>query len=175
MHDVIEVIRPELNNSDRSDVHGVWIRRFGLLLLLAVVVLALSNVFGQRATTASAHSTAADLIVHSPTRVRAGLLYQAKITVVARQAIPAASLVLSSGWLDGLTQNTNEPTAPTETSGPGGSVTLTLGRLGPGQTFVQYLDYQVNPTSLSSRSQIVTLRSQGEPIVAVRRTLTVIP
>jgi hypothetical protein len=175
MHDVIEAIRPELDRSDRSDVHGVWIRRCGLLLLLAVSVLALLNVFGQRASTASAHSPAADLVVHGPTRVRAGLLYQVTITVVARQALPHASLELSRGWLDGLTQNTNEPSASGETSGPGGSVIMTIGRLQPGQSFVQYLDYQVNPTSFSSRDQDVTLRNAGVPIATLHRTLTVIP
>jgi hypothetical protein len=175
MHDVIESIRPAIDRSDRSDVHGVWIRRFGLLLLLSVTVLALFNVFGQRSSTVSAHSATADLVVHSPTRVRAGLLYQAKITIVARQAIPSASLQLSAGWIDGLTQNTSEPSAVSETSGPDGSLILTLGRLNPGQTFVQYLDYQVNPTSSSSRTQVVTLRSGSTPIVALHRTVTVIP
>jgi hypothetical protein len=175
MHDVIEAIRPELDSSDRSDIHGVWVRRFGLLLLAAVAVLALLNVFGQRASTVSADSPAATLTVHSPTRVRPGLMYQATITVVAKRAIPAASIVLSRGWIDGLTQNTNEPSASTETSGPGGSLVFVIGPMRPGQTFVQYLEYQVNPTSISSRDQTVTIRSHRLPLVALHRTMTVIP
>jgi hypothetical protein len=175
MHDVVEAIRPELDRSDRSDIHGVWIRRFGLLLLFAVPVLALLNVFGQRASTATARSPSADLVVHGPTRVRAGLLYQDTISIVVRQTIPKASLDLSSGWIDGLTQNTNEPSAATQTSGPNGSLILTLGRLPAGQTFVQYLDYQVNPTSVSSRTQTVTLLSGSRSIVSLHRSVTVIP
>lgn len=175
MSEAIDTIRPEIERSDRSDIHGVWIRRAGMLLLLAIAVLALLNVFGQRSSTASVHSAAADLTVHGPTRVRAGLLYQDKITVTAHQTIPKAALVLSSGFLDGLTQNTNEPSAVSETSGPGGSLVLTLGKLIPGQTFVQYLDYQVNPTSSGTRDQDVTLQSASAPIVTLRRQLTVIP
>jgi hypothetical protein len=175
MNDAVESIRPELERSDRSDVHGVWIRRFGVGLLAVVVVLALLNVFGQRASTTTARSAAADLTVHAPTRVRAGLLFQGKITIVAHQDLSKSSLVLGSGWLDGITMNTNEPSASTESSGPDGALVLSLGSLRAGQTFVQYFDYQVNPTSNSSRRQGVTLDSDGAPVVSVTRTMTVFP
>jgi hypothetical protein len=175
MHDAVESIRPEIDRSDRSDVHGVWIRRFGICLLVAVVILALFNVFGQRASTSTARSPVADLTVHAPTTVRAGLLFQGKITIVAHQDLAKASLVLGSGWIDGLTLNTNEPSAASETSGPSGALVLSLGALKAGQTFVQYFDYQVNPTSNSSRRQQMTLESGGTPVVSMTRTMTVFP
>jgi hypothetical protein len=175
MPDAIDSLRPQLDRADRSDIHGVWIRRTGIGLLLAVTVAALLNLFGQHASTAGTRSAVADLSVHSPTRVRAGLLYQAKITITAHQALPKAQLVLDNALIDGLTLNTVEPSAPAETSGPGGSLVLTLGRLRAGQTFVQYLDYQVNPTSSGSRHQAVTLKSDGVPVVSVGRSFTVIP
>jgi hypothetical protein len=83
--------------------------------------------------------------------------------------------VLSSGWIDGLTLNTNEPSAPSETGGPNGSLVLSLGSLQAGQTFVQYFEYQVNPTSVGSRDQDMTLASDGAPVVSIARTLTVVP
>lgn len=82
---------------------------------------------------------------------------------------------MGSGWVDGLTINTDEPSASTETSGPGGSLVLSLGSLKAGETFVQYFEYQVNPTSVSSRVQQVTLRSRGVDLVSVRRTMTILP
>jgi hypothetical protein len=175
MRNAMEVIEPELERSDRSGVYGVWVRRTGMLLMAAVTVVALCNVFGQRASDASGSSAAATVIVHSPSRVRAGLLFQGRITVEAHQALPAATLVLSRGWVDGLTMNTAEPSPSTQTSGPGGSLILGIGALHAGETFVQYFEYQVNPTSVSSRVQQVTLRSSGADVVSVRRTMTILP
>jgi hypothetical protein len=154
---------------------GLWVRRFGMCVLAAVVVAALCNVFGQRATTAHAASPLARLDLRAPATVRPGLLFQAKITVSVDEVLPKAELVLGRGWIDGLTLNTEEPGAATETSGPDGSVVLSLGTLRPASPYVQYLDYQVNPTSLSRRAQTIALVSDGTEIVTLRRTMTVVP
>jgi hypothetical protein len=175
MRDVIEPVSTDRPHSERADAYGVWIRRAGIALLVAVVVVALCNVVGQRAGNATARAGAADISVHAPTRVRPGLLFQARITVVAHQTLPNADLVLDKGWVDGLTINTNEPSASKETSAPGGGLILTIGTLQAGQTYTQYFEYQVNPTSFSGRSQTVTLRSNGTAVVSLSRTLTVIP
>jgi hypothetical protein len=175
MGDAFEPVRHAQSGADRHGLWELWIRRASLGLLLAIVVLALCNVFGQRASNATAHNASADLSVRSPARVRTGLLFQAKITVVAHQSLPNAALVLGSGWIDGLTINTAEPTPPTQSSGPGGSLKFGIGALNAGETYTEYFEYQVNPTSSSSRTQTVTLESNGLPIVSVRRTMTVIP
>jgi hypothetical protein len=175
MPDVIAPLSPDRRHSERAAVYGVWIRRFGVGLLLAVVVVALCNVLGQRASDATVRASAADITVHAPTRVRPGLLFQARVTVVAHQALPKAELVFNKSWIDGLTMNTNEPSASSETSGPDGSLILTLGALQAGQTYTQYFEYQVNPTSFGRRSQTVTVTSNGMPVVSLSRTLTVIP
>jgi hypothetical protein len=175
MSDVITPVESSREGVEQSGVYEIWIRRFFMAVLLAVVVLALCNVVGQRATTATAHSATADLTVHAPTRVRPGLLFQAKLTILAHQALPKVTLVLGSGWINGLTLNTAEPSPSTQTSGPGGSLILSLGSLRAGQTFVQYLDYQVNPTSLSSRRQLISVESNGAPLVSVLRTMTIVP
>ena len=49
-----------------------WVRRVGLLLLLALVIAALLNTFGQRATTSSARGPAASLQLNAPERARGG-------------------------------------------------------------------------------------------------------
>jgi hypothetical protein len=175
MHDVIAPIQPTLERSDRGDAIGVWLRRAGMCVLLAVIVVALFNVVGQRAGNATVRSSVADLSVRAPSRVRPGLLYQTKVIITAHERLSHASLRLGSGWIDGLTLNTEEPGASTETSGPNGSLVLSLGQLAAGQTFVQYLDYQVNPTSISSRSQTVAVISDGAVVVSLNHELTVIP
>jgi hypothetical protein len=175
MGDAFEPVRSAQAGADRRGAYDLWIRRGLLAVLLAVVVLALWNVFGQRSGTATARTATADLVVHAPTRVRTGLLFQAKISITAHVTMPKTTLILSSGWIDGLTMNTEEPTPSSQTSGPGGSLDFTLGKLQAGQTFVEYLDYQVNPTSFSSRPQTITVETAGTPVVSLHRTMTIIP
>jgi hypothetical protein len=175
MGDAIEPVMTNRELAEHRDRFDVWVRRLSMCALAAVVLIALFNVLGQRASTIASGTSAAELTVHSPTAVRPGLLFQSRISVTARQALPNAQLVLGSGWFDGLTLNTEEPGASTETSGPNGSVVLSLGSLAPGQTFVQYLEFQVNPTSFSQRRQTVTVRSRGADVASLSRTMTIVP
>ncbi|HEX3900735.1 MAG TPA: hypothetical protein VHW74_16405 [Mycobacteriales bacterium] len=154
---------------------GLWARRVAMCVLAAVMIAALCNVFGQRATTVHATGPLARIDVRAPATVRPGLLFQAKITLSVSAVLPKAQLILSRGWIDGLTLNTEEPAAPSETSGPDGSLVLSIGTLQPGSPYVQYLAYQVNPTSLSRRAQAITLVSDGVAIVTLHRTMTIVP
>ncbi len=175
MGDTLEQARAQREITKRPDRYGIWIRRFSIALLTALIVLALFNVFGQRSSDAVANTPSATLRVHSPTIVRSGLLFQAKFTVTAKQPLPDAQLVLGHGWIDGLTLNTNEPSASSETSGPNGSLVFDIGSLDAGQSYTQYFEYQVNPTSNGRRSQFVAVTSKGASVVSLRRTMTIIP
>jgi hypothetical protein len=175
MPDVLQPIRDVRESDERNASRRVWLRRFCCLLLAAVPVVALFNVVGQRAHDSTAQSSAAVLVVHAPSSARGGLLFQAKVTIVARETIKDASLVLGHGWLDGLTMNTNEPSATSETTGPDGGLTLSLGTLNAGQTYVQYLDFQVNPTTVGRRSQPVALDIGNSQLLSIAHTLTVFP
>jgi hypothetical protein len=175
MTDVLQPIRDVREADERSAPRKVWVRRAGCLLLAAVTVLALFNVFGQRAHESSVSSPVAVLTLRAPSHARAGLMFQAKFTIIARRTIKHATLVLAGGWLDGLTQNTNEPSATNETTGPDGGLSLSLGTLQQGQTFVQYLELQVNPTSSGTRSQPVQLRSGSTLLLTLHHTMTVFP
>jgi hypothetical protein len=175
MSDAIHPVKTSRPIDERYDRGGVWIRRTAMCLLTAVVVVALANVVGQRASTARAAAAGASIELHAPTTVRPGLLFQAKISVTAHQVLPDAQLVLSSGWIDGFTMNTLEPSPASEDSGPNGSLVLDIGALQPGQTWVEYIEYQVNPTSLSRRHQVLTVLSDTQPVVSLDRTMTVVP
>jgi hypothetical protein len=93
-----------------------WARRLLLAALVAVILLALLNTFGQKQHVSQAAGPKALLGVRAPERVRGGLLYQAVFTISARRDIKQPQLVLGPGWLDGLTINTVEPEASQESN-----------------------------------------------------------
>ena len=149
-------------------------RRSLLGLVVVLALLALFDVFGQSPSTTSAAAAAATLHVDSPGAVRGGLLYQVRFTVEAHQDLKSATLVLDTGWLDGLTVNTIEP-SPVGEASRDGKLALDFGHLDAGRKLVVFLQFQVNPTNVGRRSQDVGLYD-GETLLAeVDRTLTVFP
>jgi hypothetical protein len=58
--------------------HEQWFRRALIALVAAFVVAGLVNVFGQRPATATVRSSAADLEVYAPKRLRSGLYYETR-------------------------------------------------------------------------------------------------
>jgi hypothetical protein len=154
--------------------NDIWIRRglFGLVCL--VPVLALLNLFGQRPDTSTGTAAAAGLSVSAPSRVRGGLLYQARFRITARKSLAQAALVLDSGWLDGLTINTMEPSPASETS-RNGKLALDLGPISAGRSYVLIVDFQVNPTTVGRQNQSLTLYDGNRALITIHRTLTVFP
>jgi hypothetical protein len=160
------------------ELHGrareVWIRRVSLLVLAAVPVLALFNVFGQASSDATAASPAATLTVLSPARVRGGLLFEARFTIAAHQELRKTVLVLDRGWAEGMTINTIEPSPSQETS-DNGRLSFQLGDIPAGQIFVLYMQFQVNPVTIGSRSQLAEVLDGSTTLVSLTRHMTVLP
>jgi hypothetical protein len=152
-----------------------WVRRIYIVVLLALIVLGLLDLFGQRTSTATSVAPGrATLTVDAPKRVRGGLLYQVRITVTAHSTIKQPRLVLSRDWFDGLTLNTAEPTALSEDSRQG-AVTFTYGGLAAGDRLDVFTEWQVNPTTVGSRNPDVELDDGSRPITRVEHSLTVLP
>jgi len=151
-----------------------WVRRLLVALFAVIPVLALFNVFGQAASEATASSGAATLTVRSPTHGRGGLLYEVRFTIEAHQDINDATLVLGGGWANGLTINTLEP-SPAEETSDNGDLSFSLGDLSAGSTFVLHMDFQINPTTVGSRKQQVTLLDGDTTLTSMTRHLTVYP
>ena len=152
----------------------IWVRR-GLFGLVCVVpVLALANLFGQRPEVSTATAPTARLLVSAPSRVRGGLLYQVRFRVTARTRLKQAALVLDRGWIDGLTINTLEPSPASETS-VDGKLGFDLGPIAAGDSYVLFVDYQVNPTSVGRQNQTVTLYNGNKALITIHRTLTIFP
>src|SRR5437763_8960389 len=76
-----------------------WAPRIGLALFCALPVLALFNVFGQAPTvkTVANPNGFATMTVSAPTKMRGGLLYEARFDIRAKREIKDAVLVLDSG------------------------------------------------------------------------------
>jgi hypothetical protein len=154
--------------------HEIWVRR-GLFMLLCVVpVLALLNVFGQRPANATVGSREASLDVRAPARVRGGLMFQARFRVTAKRDIHKAILVLDPGWAEGLTINTIEP-GPIDEASDDGRLSLELGHVPAGSSYVLYMQFQVNPTTVGRHSQAVELDDGAHALLTVHRTITILP
>jgi hypothetical protein len=160
------------------DLHGrewhPWVRR-GLVGLVALVaLLALLGFVGQSTSTTRTVTPVATLSVDAPGSVRGGLLYQARFTIEAHQELKNATLVLNSRWIDGLTVNTIEPSPVNEASRAGGLV-LELGHIAAGAKYVLYVDYQVNPTTVGSRTLRAELEDGEQPVASLHRQLRIWP
>jgi hypothetical protein len=149
-------------------------RRAALAALGLIVLAALLGVFGQESTTTVAAGQRAVLSVDAPTHLRGGLLFQARFEVHARRRLAHPNLVLSPGWLHGMTLNTVAPSPLSENSGEGG-LTMSFEALPAGQTLVVWTNWQVNPTNVGRRDEDVALFDGAEPVASAQRTVTVFP
>ena len=143
-------------------------------LLAAIAIAGLLNVLGQRPTTTTGSVPAAELEVFAPARLRGGLFYQGRISVLARERIDDAVLVLGPGWTEQTSINTIEP-APVAESGQEGRLALGYGKLEPGDRLVVFVQLQVNPTNVGRRSQRVELRDGPTLVASADRTVTIFP
>jgi hypothetical protein len=151
-----------------------WVRRALVALVALVLVLALFGFVGQSTSTTRAETAAATISVDAPDAVRGGLLYQARFTIVAHQELQHATLVLNDRWIDGLTVNTIEP-SPVNEASRNGDLALELGHLAAGAKYVLYLDYQVNPTTVGSRTLKAELYDGEQPVASLTRSLRIWP
>jgi len=150
------------------------VRWVGLSLVGIFVAAGLLNVFGQRPDTDVVGSDVAELKVYAPTKLRGGLYYEARFTIDAKQEIEDATIVLESGWMEGMTLNTVEP-SPIGEASRDGKVAFQLGRIPEGDTYILFLQFQVNPTNIGRRSVDVELTDGETPLLRVERTVTIWP
>jgi hypothetical protein len=166
------VVKRDLELRGRRHELGVRRALFGLLPLISL--LALVNLFGQRPSRSDASAVKASLAVYAPSRVRGGLLYQARFHVTARADVKKAVLVLDAGWLENITVNSIEP-QPVSESSADGRLALDLGHLPSGESYLLFIYFQVNPTNIGHRTANVTLYDGSQKLLEVSRTITIFP
>jgi hypothetical protein len=162
------------HNRDEVGRHEVPLRRVLASLVALVLLAGLLNLFGQRPETSQAATPAASLKVYAANRVRGGLYYEARFTVTARQDLKNATLVLESGWAEGITINTVEP-SPVGEASRDGNLVFELGHVPAGTSHILFLHLQVNPTTIGHRSQDVALYDGETFLTKVDRSVTVYP
>jgi hypothetical protein len=152
----------------------IWFRR-GIISLLGVfLLLGLLNVFGQAPKTITEHAGAASLELYAPTKLRGGLLYEARFTISAHRDVKNAILQFSPGWNEGQQLNTIEP-SPLGQASRNGDMLFTLGHVPAGQKYRLFMEFQVNPTNVGRRAADVTLYDGGTKLVHIHRVLTFYP
>jgi hypothetical protein len=150
-------------------------RRIVLGLIAVFSALGLANVFGQRPVTIRAAGSVADLRVYAPTDLRGGTLYSARFHITAHRDLTKATLLLDPGWAEGMSINTIEP-SPIGEGSSDGRLTLDLGHIPAGRSYLLFMQFQVNPTNLAwHRPQNIELDDGGTRILVLRRTINIYP
>lgn len=175
MADVPDAIVLERDRDLEGRGHELWIRRGLMCLVAAIPVIALFNVFGQRPDTHTLVGPAASMKIYAPTTLRGGLLYEARFHITARQDIKDAYLVLGPGWAEGMSINTIEPSPVSEASNSG-RLSFELGHIGPGKSYIQFMQFQVNPTNVAfGRKQTVWLNDGTTRLLTFSRSVNIFP
>ena len=153
----------------------LWPRRLILGAIVVFALLGLLNVFGQRPVDRSADAPAASLSLNAPDHLRGGLLFSARFHITAHRDVKDAVLVLDGGWADGMAINTIEP-GPIGEASRDGKLALDLGHVPAGHSYVLYMQFQANATTVAWRRPAgVTLLDGPTRLLHLDRTVTVYP
>lgn len=174
MAELPEGLTPERNRDLRGPLASPIYRRVLLCCIAAIPILALLNVFGQRATTSAAHTPSVDVSVTAPARLRSGLIFQVRVEVRAHRNIKELEVVLDRGWWDAMSVNSIVP-EPTEETSEEGQVVLSYGKLDPNEKLVFWIYVQVNPTNVGKRREDIEIRDNMTPLAHIHRSMTIFP
>jgi len=155
--------------------YTLWPRWVIIGLITLFCVLGLLNVFGQRPSTVAAQTPAAKLTLYAPTKLRGGLLFSARFHITARRELKDATLVLDPGWAEGMAINTIEP-SPLGEGSKNGRLTLQLGHVPAGDSYILFMQFQVNPTNIAwHRPQNVELDDGNTKVLTIHRDVVIYP
>ncbi len=169
-----ESLEPYRDISGSGRAYDPWVRRCVLLVLGLLVLAALLNRFGQHPVTSNAAAPSATLEVQSPENLRAGLIFQARFTIAARERLAKPTLILQRGWFESMSVNSIVPDAA-QADARDGRVRLAYPPLAAGSSRVVWIYFQVNPTNLGKHSQDVVLADGSRQLLTVHRSVTVWP
>ena len=117
----------------------VWYRRAVLVLITALPVLGLLNVFGQHASPVTFQSPAASLVIDSPAHIRGGLIFTTEIVITPHQQLHDARLYLNNGWFQAMTINGIAP-QPSNESAQGSWQVCDFGQLPAATAYRVWID-----------------------------------
>jgi hypothetical protein len=152
----------------------VWVRRTVLTVFAVLPLLALGNVFGQRAVVNSTSTSAATLEVKSPETVRGGLMFTTEIVITAHHDLHDGQVYLQRGWFTNMIFNGVSP----QPSQQGAQQSWQIWDFGPiqaEQPFRIWISWQANPTNVGNHSQDVELYDGPDKLTTTHHDLTVFP
>jgi hypothetical protein len=153
----------------------LWVRRAILALIALFALLGLANLFGQRPDTIYARTPTATLELYAPSRLRGGLLFSARFHIFAHRELKKATLVLDTGWAEGMSMNTIEP-SPIGEASKDGKLSFDLGHIPAGQSFILWIEEQVNPTNVAWRRPAdVELDDGDQRVLRIEHSFTIFP
>jgi len=83
--------------------------------------------------------------------------------------------VLDPGWVEGMAINTIEP-SPLGEASENGRLSFELGHIPKGQSYILFMQFQVNPTNIAwRRPQNVELDDGDRQILLLHRHVTIYP
>ena len=154
---------------------GIWWRRAILLAITGFALAGLANVFGLRLDSVSAVVPAAKISVYAPSAKRGGDFMEARIHITAKRDLKKAPILLVLGWAEGMSLNTVEP-SPIGQASDNGRLSFDLGHIPAGQSFILFMQFQVNPTNLAwNRPQNVELDDGDQVLAVVHHSITIFP
>lgn len=154
---------------------SLWPRRIIVGAVAVFAVLGLANVFGQRPVNASADTAQASLKLNVPNHLRGGLLFSARFRITAHRNVKDAVLLLDQGWAEGMAINTIEP-SPIGQASRNGKLSLDLGHIPAGESYVLYMQFQANATNVAwQRPAGVTLFDGPKQLLHIDRKVTLYP
>ena len=169
-----EGLSEDVHRDLRGRERKPWGRRIALAALAVLLVAALFNAYGQAADVDTVSGPGVELDVKAPQRVRGGIYYELRVEVRAERELREAVVVFGSGWFEGITVNTILP-GPLGEASSDGDVSFELGRIPAGDSYVLWLQCQVNPTTVGRRDVRVELLDGEQRLLEHERTLTVLP
>jgi hypothetical protein len=164
----------ETNRDRKNWWQSVWIRRALLVLPTLLVLVGLSNRFGQRPSSTAVTGGAAKLTVVAPTHGRSGLIYAARFRIDAIKELKHATLLLDGGWADGYTVNGQAPQPITQGSS-NGKLNVGFGHIPAGRQVTFWLSLQINPTTIGVHRQNVWLYDGNKLVAEVKRNIRIFP
>ena len=124
---------------------------------------------------AALYKRTASLDLYAPEHLRSGLLWSARFHIHANDELKKATLVLDPGWAEGMAINTIEP-SPVGEASKNGRLSFELGHIPKGQSFILFMQFQVNATNVAwRRPQNVELDDGAKRILVIHRRVTIYP
>ncbi|MBM9469003.1 hypothetical protein [Nakamurella leprariae] len=160
----------------RKPAYARWLRRFGAVALLAIVVAGATGWLGVRAGTVRATADGWTLELTYPRVARAGLDVPVSIRVTAPEPLAERPLTLTvdRAFLD-LFETQGWNPEPSATTGDGDRVALEFDTAPEGDVFRADYDAYIQPSSQIGIDARVGLEVDDEEIVSVGFTTTLLP